>query len=103
MTCRRGNIRGSDVGAIRIESGYSLVDVARPLADTFEVAAGLPDPRNPKVRITRAEPSTDRRPAPPQRSSPGLHPEKSHRPPNGPRHRPGPPRASSAKAPPRRG
>src|SRR5580658_3697774 len=50
MTCRRGNIRGSDVGAIRIESGYSLIDVARPLADAFEVAAGLADPRNPKVR-----------------------------------------------------
>jgi ATP-dependent RNA helicase DeaD len=102
MTCRRGNVRGSDVGAIRIESGYSLVDVARPLADAFEVAAGLPDPRNPKVRITRAEPATDRQPDPPQRSQ-GLRPEKSHRPPNGPRHRPGPPRASSAKAPPRRG
>jgi ATP-dependent RNA helicase DeaD len=103
MTCRRGNVRGSDVGAIRIESGYSLVDVARPLADAFEVAAGLPDPRNPKVRITRAEPSTDRRPDPPQRAPQGLRPEKSHRPPNGQRHRPGPPRASPAKAPPRRG
>lgn len=64
MTCRRGNIRGSDVGAIRIESGYSLIDVARSLADAFEAAVGPPDPRNPKVRITRAESSNGSRPGP---------------------------------------
>src|SRR5580700_3414850 len=92
MTCRRGNIRGSDVGAIRIESGYSLIDVARPLADAFEAAVGPPDPRNPKVRITRAPPS----------SSPST--DRPQRPTNGPRgepgHRPQPHRrASNAKTP----
>jgi ATP-dependent RNA helicase DeaD len=73
MSCRRGNIRGSDVGAIRIESGYSLIDVARPVADAFAVAVGPPDPRNPKVRITRVEPSS------------GARTEPHHRAPNGPR------------------
>jgi len=61
MTCRRGNIRGSDVGAIRIETGYSLIDVARPVADAFEREVARPDPRNPKVRITRAEPAPEAR------------------------------------------
>jgi|HubBroStandDraft_1064217.scaffolds.fasta_scaffold01302_4 ATP-dependent RNA helicase DeaD len=95
MTCRRGNIRGSDVGAIRIESGYSLLDVARPVADAFAAAVGPPDPRNPKVRITRAEPSSGPRSEPPQR------------PPSGPRssveHRPAPRRASTPKTPRRPG
>jgi ATP-dependent RNA helicase DeaD len=68
MTCRRGNIRGSDVGAIRIETGFSLIDVARDLADAFEREVARPDPRNPKVRITRAEsPATAPRPPPPGR------------------------------------
>ena len=53
MACRRGNIRGADVGAIRVEAAYSLLDVARTVADSFETAAGQPDPRNPRVSITR--------------------------------------------------
>jgi ATP-dependent RNA helicase DeaD len=63
VACRRGNIRGSDVGAIRVEAGYSLVDVARGVADSFEREAGRPDPRDPHVQITRAD-----RAAPPPRS-----------------------------------
>src|SRR6202012_460793 len=55
VVCRRGNIRGSDVGAIRIEATHSLVDVARPVADRFEADAARPDPRDPRVRITRAD------------------------------------------------
>ncbi|MGD0673856.1 MAG: DEAD/DEAH box helicase [Polyangiaceae bacterium] len=54
IACRRGKIQGSDVGAIRVESTYSLIDVARHVADTFEGAAVRPDPRDPHVRITRA-------------------------------------------------
>jgi ATP-dependent RNA helicase DeaD len=95
MTCRRGNIRGSDVGAIRIESGYSLIDVARPLADAFEASVGPPDPRNPKVRITRAEPSNGPQTDPPQRAPNGPRAEPVHRPPNR--------RTSNAKTPRSRG
>jgi len=56
LACRRGNIRGSDVGAIRVEADYSLLDVASSVADAFEREAGRPDPRDPRARILRAEP-----------------------------------------------
>ncbi len=96
MTCRRGNIRGSDVGAIRIESGYSLVEVARPLADAFEAAVGPPDPRNPKVRMTRVDgASAEPQRAPYPTSTPartGGHP-----------HRPQPRRTATEKLPKRHG
>ncbi|HEY8042185.1 MAG TPA: DEAD/DEAH box helicase [Polyangiaceae bacterium] len=55
VACRRGNIRGSDVGAIRVEAAHSLIDIARDVAQAFEVAAGRPDPRDPRVRITRID------------------------------------------------
>jgi ATP-dependent RNA helicase DeaD len=54
--CRRGKIQGSDVGAIRVESDHSLIDVAHDVADAFEVAAARPDPRDPRVRIARSDP-----------------------------------------------
>ncbi|MCL2448787.1 MAG: DbpA RNA binding domain-containing protein, partial [Polyangiaceae bacterium] len=53
VACRRGDVRGDDVGAIRVEAAYSLVDVAAPVADHFEERVAEPDPRNPLVRITR--------------------------------------------------
>ena len=59
VACRRGNIRGSDVGAIRVEDSQSFIDVARDVADAFEAEAARPDPRDPRVRITRAD-STSR-------------------------------------------
>jgi ATP-dependent RNA helicase DeaD len=67
VACRRGNIRGSDVGAIRVEAAYSLIDIARDVADAFETQAGRPDPRDPRVRITRADESSrvEERPAQP--------------------------------------
>jgi hypothetical protein len=55
IACRRGDIKGSDVGAIRIEANYSLIDVARSVADRFEAAAAKPDPRNPRLQILRAQ------------------------------------------------
>jgi ATP-dependent RNA helicase DeaD len=55
VACRRGNIRGTDVGAIRVEAAYSLLDIARDVAGEFEAQAGKPDPRDPRVRITRAD------------------------------------------------
>lgn len=55
LACRRGNIRGTDVGAIRIDATYSSIEVARAVADAFEREAGKPDPRDPRVRITRAD------------------------------------------------
>ncbi|HEY4012206.1 MAG TPA: DEAD/DEAH box helicase [Polyangiaceae bacterium] len=91
MSCRRGDIRGEDVGAIRVESAYSLVDVARGAADTFEKGAARPDKRNPEVRITREagqnteDASTLHRPEPHKDERPKARKfERSKRPPVGP-------------------
>ena len=51
VVCRRGGIRGTDVGAIRVGSHSSTVDVASNVAAEFEQAAGAQDPREPMVRI----------------------------------------------------
>jgi ATP-dependent RNA helicase DeaD len=53
MVCRRGQIRGSDVGAIRVERNFAIVDVAAPVAEAFERAASEPDPRDPRTVIQR--------------------------------------------------
>jgi ATP-dependent RNA helicase DeaD len=68
VACRRGNIRGTDVGAIRVEATHSLLDIAHDVAGAFESQAGRPDPRDPRVHITRAdaEPRSDRAPTPSQ-------------------------------------
>ena len=64
IACRRGKIRGTDVGAIRVEPAYSLLDVAAPAAAAFEVEAARPDPRNPRMRIARYEQGGPPRPSP---------------------------------------
>ena len=53
LVCRRGSIQGSDVGSIRVEDRKAYVEVARDVADTFEVEARRPDPRAHRVRIER--------------------------------------------------
>ncbi|HTB75213.1 MAG TPA: DEAD/DEAH box helicase [Polyangiaceae bacterium] len=63
--CRRGNIRGTDVGAIRVEATHSLLDIASDVAGAFEAQAGRPDPRDPRVHIARAD-ATPRADAPPR-------------------------------------
>ena len=61
MICRRGGIRGNEVGAIRIGETHSTFDVAAPAATSFAQAAMRPDARDPKIRIeARSAP----RPAP---------------------------------------
>jgi ATP-dependent RNA helicase DeaD len=52
MLCRRGNVRGSDIGAIRVDRTSSTVEVAATVAKDFERAAAEPDPRDFRVLIT---------------------------------------------------
>lgn len=52
MVCRRGDVDGNQIGAIRIDRHHSIVDVARPVAKSFADATLPPDPRNPRVRIS---------------------------------------------------
>ena len=51
MVCRRGKIKGSQVGAIRIDAQRSVVEVASHLAEDFARAAARRDNRNPSVKI----------------------------------------------------
>jgi ATP-dependent RNA helicase DeaD len=65
MLCRRGNIRGTDIGAIHLAPSFSLVDVATRVAADFERATRRPDPRDPAVIVRREAShfeSPDRRP-----------------------------------------
>ena len=54
MACRRGGIKGSDVGAIRVTRTYSTIDVSSAAAPTFAKATREPDPRDPRVKIRPA-------------------------------------------------
>ena len=72
LVCRRGNIRGSDVGAIRIERRWSIVDVASEVAEAFARAAGEPDARDSRITIEPVQARSPQRKdgAPSPRSSP---------------------------------
>ncbi len=95
MLCRRGGVRGKDIGAIRVEAMYSLVDVATNVAEGFAEAAAKPDPREPRVQIradrdggapapqapvgrpSRQQPREEARPPRPARSH-SAHADKPH-------------------------
>lgn len=62
MSCRRGGITGGDLGAIHVGADVSVVEVRSDVADAFEGAAKLPDPRDPKVKFFRSEHGRDTRP-----------------------------------------
>jgi hypothetical protein len=55
MLCRRGNIRGTDIGAIRVSRTTSTVEVAAHVARGFAEATREPDPRDPRVLVTPLE------------------------------------------------
>ncbi|HVU00443.1 MAG TPA: DEAD/DEAH box helicase [Polyangiaceae bacterium] len=79
MACRRGGIRGSDIGSIFVEPTHSIVNVAERVATTFARAAEKPDPRDPRVVIqrmdTRAGPPPAAGPEPRRHARPGRRPE----------------------------
>jgi ATP-dependent RNA helicase DeaD len=53
IACRRGDIAGSDVGAIRIERTFAIVNVASEAAEAFANRAGERDARDPRIVIRR--------------------------------------------------
>ncbi len=53
MVCRRGEIQSNDVGSIHVAPMYSIVDVAETAAEAFAAKTGIPDPRDPRVTISR--------------------------------------------------
>jgi ATP-dependent RNA helicase DeaD len=52
MLCRRGNIRGGDIGAIKVGRTSSTVEVAAAVAQGFGEATREPDPRDPRVLVS---------------------------------------------------
>jgi ATP-dependent RNA helicase DeaD len=62
IVCRRGRIRGTDVGAIQIEADHSIVEVARSVADAFATQAARPDRRDRNVQIRPLAPQGGRTP-----------------------------------------
>jgi ATP-dependent RNA helicase DeaD len=69
VVCRRGGVRGTDVGAIRVGPTSSTVDVAAEVAREFAENSKVPDPREPKViirpdRAPSAHGAAPRSPAP---------------------------------------
>ncbi len=53
MMCRRGQIEGRDIGAIRVGRTSSVIDVSEGVAADFERSASKPDPRDPRVHVRR--------------------------------------------------
>lgn len=96
VVCRRGDIRGGDVGAIRVGPTWSVVEVAEHVADSFAIACQAPDPRNPRIAIRpeggappreQRRPHTDERRPPPDRRDDGdLRPPAPRRAPTERRH-----------------
>jgi ATP-dependent RNA helicase DeaD len=77
IVCRRGDIRGNQVGSIRVARKYAVVEIAAEVADAFEAAAQQPDPRDPRVLITRDHAA--REPAP-REHAPRERPAREHAP-----------------------
>jgi ATP-dependent RNA helicase DeaD len=83
MLCRRGGIRGTDIGAIRVGARFSVVEISAAVASSFEQATRDPDPRDPRVFIERERPFAGDRGEPRARAERGEpHPrgERSERP-----------------------
>ena len=51
--CRRGEVRGTDVGSISIHPNASTFDVRAEVAERFERLASRRDPRDPHTRIRK--------------------------------------------------
>jgi ATP-dependent RNA helicase DeaD len=63
--CRRGEVKGGDIGSIAIHPNASTFDVRPDVAERFERLAGRRDARDPKTRIRR-----DRGPQPSHQAGP---------------------------------
>jgi ATP-dependent RNA helicase DeaD len=51
MLCRRGNIRGGEIGAIEVQRTSSIVQIDRRVAHAFGAATRESDPRDPRIQI----------------------------------------------------
>lgn len=58
VVCRRGQIRGTDVGAIRIGPTTTTVEIRGNVVAEFASNALKPDPQEPRIRILPADDTT---------------------------------------------
>ncbi len=76
ILCRRGQIEKKHIGAIRIFTNETKIEIAAEVADMFDKAVRAPDRKDPSIRIMPCEPAgrTTRpqrdEPARPQRDEP---------------------------------
>jgi ATP-dependent RNA helicase DeaD len=63
ILCRRGEIRGGDVGSIRIGPVASTFEVRADVAERFTTLATAPDARDPRVQIQRLDGPTPSAPS----------------------------------------
>ena len=56
MICRRGDIRGNQIGAIRLGDAFSTFEVDASVAEEFAKRVKRPDPRDPHIRIGLYQP-----------------------------------------------
>lgn len=81
LSCRRGQIRGSDVGSIRVLRRHSIVDVSAKVAGDFASHACRPDPREPHIQIRPLGGADAARPSAPRRGPPPRHFDRKKKPP----------------------
>jgi len=55
LICRRGGITNREVGAIRVGPSETVFEIAPSAAADFAAAAAQPDPREPHIRVERAD------------------------------------------------
>ncbi|MFI5298437.1 MAG: DbpA RNA binding domain-containing protein, partial [Polyangiales bacterium] len=60
LVCRRGGVRGGEVGAIDVGPVGSRVEIAADRADEFLKSAQAPDAREPWIRIEKFSPKPRR-------------------------------------------
>lgn len=87
MVCRRGQIQGNQIGAIRVGEAFSTFEVSDSVAMEFAARVRKPDPRDPHIRIALYEPASRRKghavPAPGTGDRLNARPFRSY----GPKHR----------------
>jgi ATP-dependent RNA helicase DeaD len=53
LLCRRGNVRGGDIGQIDISTRHTEFQIKKRLADEFERSSQMPDTKDPKIHFNR--------------------------------------------------
>jgi ATP-dependent RNA helicase DeaD len=78
LLCRRGGVTRDEIGKIVIEDRQTRFEVARDVAEAFQKAAAIPDPRAPGVRIDPYRGAVPMERGAPSRARPGMRTGEGH-------------------------